>query len=105
MDSTVGTGVEMAEGAGVGETGTGVETAEGVVVGETAGACVGKDDGAIVVEPIEHARSNTAMPPAPSVAAIDTKSLLELVFVDCVIPATTPLMVSASLPTLTVLGV
>lgn len=86
VESTVGTGVGAVEGAGD---------------GETAGAWVGEGDGDAAVE---HARLNTAMPPSPSVAATDTKSLLELVFVDCVIPDITPLMVSASLPTLAVLG-
>lgn len=62
-------------------------------------------DGAGVVGPVEHARLNTAMPPSPPAAAMDTKSLLlELVSGDCVMVAITPAMVSASLPTLTVLG-
>lgn len=84
--------------------GAGVETVEGAGDGETAGAWVDEGDGAGVVGPVEHARLNTAMPPSPPVAAMDTKSLLELVSGDCVMVTITPAMVSASLPTLTVLG-
>lgn len=75
VDSTVGTGVGV-------------------------GAWVGMGDGAA----IEHARLNTAIPPSSLVAAMDTKTLLELAFVDCVMAVIIPLIVSASLPTLTVLG-
>ena len=91
------------EGPGDGEVVGGER--EGAGDGAIVGARVGETvEGAIVAGSVEHSRLNTTMPPSPPGCAMDTKSLAELVFVDCAIAAITPLKLEAPVLTLTVVG-
>ena len=80
------------------------EAVEGAGDAQAVEDPVGEGEGASVAVSVEHTRLNTAMPPSPPVAAIDTKSRVELVFVGRAIAAITPVIPVASVLTLTVAG-
>lgn len=90
---------------GVGDgVGAGVGDGVGAVVGRGVGEGVGFTVGAGVGGGVVHSKLKTAIPPSPSLAAMDTKSrsVLEVMLRD--MPAMTPLTVPASSPTSTVAG-